>query len=328
MQPLLDIAGLTVGFVTENGTTEVLRDVSLQVMPGEIFGIVGESGSGKSVTALAVMRLLGEQGRILSGRIALEGTDLLALEPGAMRAVRGRRIGMVFQEPMTSLNPLLTVGFQIAEVLSAHLELSGHEARKRGIALLEEVGIPDARSRYDDFPHQFSGGMRQRVMIAMAMACTPRLLIADEPTTALDVTIQAQILSLMRHVQRERGSSILLISHDIGVIAQMSDRIAVMYAGQVVEVAPTRDFIAGPAHPYSRLLMQAMPTTRTRRSRLPVIPGQMPAAGSIGAGCRFRERCPVALPVCATDMPALTARSAHRLARCWRDPHELMGMVA
>jgi oligopeptide/dipeptide ABC transporter ATP-binding protein len=218
---------------------------------------------------------------------------------------------------MTSLNPLLRIGLQIEETLNTHLALSGTAARKRGIALLEEVGIPGAAARYDDHPHALSGGMRQRVMIAMAMACKPKLLIADEPTTALDVTIQAQILALMRQMRDQHGSAILLITHDMGVIAHMADRVAVMYAGEIVETAPTRALLARPAHPYTGLLLACMPTTRRRQARLPVIPGQMPAPGAVTEGCRFRARCPVAVARCATDAPTLEALDKDRAVRCW-----------
>ena len=314
---MLDIDNLSVAFRTESGPRPVLDGVSLRIAPGEILGLVGESGSGKSVTALAVMRLLGEQGRVTAGRIALDGTDLLGLDPAAMRAIRGRDIGMIFQEPMTSLNPLLTIGFQIAETLHAHATLSRSEARVRALALLAEVGIPDPAARAAAHPHQLSGGMRQRVMIAIAMACTPRLLIADEPTTALDVTVQAQILALMRRLSAERGAAILLITHDMGVIARMAARVAVMYAGEIVETAPARDLLERPAHPYTRLLLAAMPTTRRKLARLPVIQGQMPPPGSITAGCRFRARCPAAIPRCAAEAPALAPHGAGTV-RCWR----------
>jgi oligopeptide/dipeptide ABC transporter ATP-binding protein len=313
---LLDIAGLSVMFHTELGPREVLHDVSLQVGPGEILGIVGESGSGKSTTALAIMRLLAEQGRISAGRIAFDGVDLLGLDAEAMRAVRGRDVAMIFQEPMTSLNPLLTIGLQIEESLHAHLGLRGRQARDRAIALLTEVGLP--AGRHDAYPHALSGGQRQRVMIAIAMACAPRLLIADEATTALDVSVQAQILALMRRLRADHGAAILLITHDIGVIAQMADRVAVMYAGEIVETAPAVSLLANPAHPYTKLLFDCIPTTRRRRACLPVIHGQMPELGADVAGCRFRERCPMALPVCAAQPPRLEVRGDDRAVRCWR----------
>ena len=317
--PLLDITDLAVAFRGEDGEREVLSGVSLQVGEGEIVGIVGESGSGKSVTALAIMRLLGEQGVIRSGRIEFGGRDLVTLSAVEMRAVRGRELAMIFQEPMSSLNPLLRVGTQIAEVLRTHLGLRHGDVRRRGIELLDMVGIANAGSRYDDYPHALSGGMRQRVMIAMAMACEPRLLLADEPTTALDVTIQAQILELMQRLRRERGSAILLITHDMGVIARMADRVVVLYAGEVVEVARTAELFAQPLHPYTRLLLAAMPTTRVKSARLPVIPGQMPAPGHIPSGCRFRTRCPDAVERCAREVQPLRTVS-ERSARCWRVP--------
>jgi oligopeptide/dipeptide ABC transporter ATP-binding protein len=313
---LLEISGFSVMFHTEAGPREVLHDISLQVQPGEILGLVGESGSGKSVTALAIMRLLAEQGRISAGRIALDGVDLLGLDAAEMRAVRGRDIAMIFQEPMTSLNPLITIGLQIEESLHTHLGLRGRGARDRGIELLIEVGLP--ADRYDAYPHALSGGQRQRVMIAMAMACAPRLLIADEPTTALDVSVQAQILALMRKLRADHGAAILLITHDMGVIAQMADRVAVMYAGEIVETAPAVTLLANPVHPYTRLLLDCIPTTRRRRARLPVIHGQIPGFGSIVAGCRFRERCPIALPVCAAAPPQLEVHDDGRAVRCWR----------
>jgi peptide/nickel transport system ATP-binding protein len=308
--PLLEIDNLSVAFHTEAGPRIVLDDVSLVVQPREIVGIVGESGSGKSVMALAIMRLLGEQGIVRSGRVLLGERDLLALDAEAMRRVRGREIAMIFQEPMTSLHPLLRIGRQIEEAVASRGK------RTAGIRLLEDVGIPAAAARYDDYPHRLSGGMRQRVMIAMAMAGQPRLLIADESTTALDVTIQAQILALMRRLREERGSAIMFITHDMGVIAQMADRVAVMYAGQIVETAATRTLLTEPLHPYTRLLLAAMPTTRHRRTRLEVIPGQMPPPGSAAAGCRFRARCPVAIARCADEAPVLVARD-NRAVRCW-----------
>ncbi len=318
MTALLDIANLTVAFRTEAGPREVLNDLSLAIAPGEIMGLVGESGSGKSVTALAIMRLLGAQGSVRSGRIALDGTDLLALSEAEMLRVRGRRAAMIFQEPMTSLNPLFTVGFQVAEVLRVHLGLSAEEARKRTVALFDRVGIPSPDLRYDDYPHQLSGGMRQRVVIAMAIACRPRLLIADEPTTALDVTIQAQILELMRELRRQEGSAILLITHDMGVIARMADRVAVIYAGQIVESAPLADLLTAPLHPYTRLLLAAVPTTKRKVARLPMIPGAMPNAPHMPSGCRFHPRCPDALPACSVTAPALEALTPARASRCLR----------
>jgi peptide/nickel transport system ATP-binding protein len=315
---MLEVERLCVAFRGQTGPREVLSGVSLSMRQGEILGLVGESGSGKSVTALAIMGLLGEQGRISGGRIRLDGRELTTLNPGDIRRLRGSCMAMIFQEPMTSLNPLLRVGLQIEETLHAHLPLSRAEARTRAIQLLGEVGIPAPETRVDAYPHQFSGGMRQRVMIAIAMACAPRLLIADEPTTALDVTIQAQILALMRRLRAERGTAILLITHDLGVIAQMSDRVAVMYAGEIVEAAPAGELLHSPAHPYTRLLLASLPTTRRRAPRLPVIEGQMPGPGTIASGCRFRMRCPMAVPRCTDETPVLAPFQSGRFVRCWR----------
>jgi peptide/nickel transport system ATP-binding protein len=318
MTRLLEVDQLSVSFLQEGGAREALSGVSFDMRPGEILGVVGESGSGKSVTALAVMRLLGEQGMVTAGAIRLEGEDLLSLDDDAVRATRGKRIAMIFQEPMTSLNPLLTVGFQIEEVLRAHFSMSDAETRARSIRLIEDVGIPNPEIRHAEYPFRLSGGMRQRVMIAMAIACEPKLLIADEPTTALDVTIQAQILELMKRLRREHGSAILLITHDMGVIARMAERVVVMYAGEVVEIAPARALFARPAHPYARLLLAAMPTAKRKTARLPVIAGQMPAPGAVTRGCRFRARCPDAVAICGEQAPALQPLSDDRQARCWR----------
>ena len=314
---LLAIDGLSVAFDTETGRREVLSDVSLNIGRGEILGVVGESGSGKSVTSLAVMGLLGAQGQMTRGDIRFDGVSQRSLDEAGLRARRGREMAMIFQEPMTSLNPILRVGFQIEEVLTTHLGLSRAEARERGIALLQEVGVPDPVQRYDDYPHAFSGGMRQRVMIAIAMACEPKLLIADEPTTALDVTIQAQILHLIGRLRADRGSSVMLITHDMGVIARMADRIAVMYAGEVVETAPAAMLFAAPLHPYTQLLLKAIPTTRRKVASLPVIAGQMPAPGSVPVGCRFRARCPFAAEGCAEPQAARDLGEG-RSVRCWR----------
>jgi peptide/nickel transport system ATP-binding protein len=315
--PLLSIDRLSVSFATEAGTREVLRDVSLAVAPGETVGIVGESGSGKSVTALAVMGLLGAQGNVGQGRIDFDASNLLSLDGRALRAVRGKRIGMIFQEPMTSLNPLLSVGFQVAEVLRTHLALSAAEARNEVVGWFARVGIPNPDQRYDEYPHALSGGMRQRVMIAMAMACKPALLIADEPTTALDVTIQAQILALMDELRREQGTAILLITHDMGVIARMANRVAVMYAGEIVETGSLRDILSAPEHPYTRLLLAAMPTARRKLAELPVIPGTMPTPGALPAGCRFNPRCPDATDKCRSIEPPMLQSASGRDVRCW-----------
>jgi oligopeptide/dipeptide ABC transporter ATP-binding protein len=295
----------------------VLDDVSFCVREGEVVGLVGESGSGKSVTALSIVRLLGEQGSIDGGEIRFDGRDLLTLSEREMLAVRGRRIAMVFQEPMTSLNPLLPVGVQVAEGLVEHLGLSWRAAAETAVALLRRVGIADAERQTGEYPHQLSGGMRQRVMIAMAMGLTPRLLIGDEPTTALDVTIQAQVLGLLRDLGRESGAALLLISHDLGVVAAMASRVIVMYAGQVVEDTPTADLFTRPLHPYTRLLLRVVPSVRERRPRLDAIPGTMPPPAALPGGCRFHPRCPQTVARCREAEPPLETHAPGRLARCW-----------
>jgi len=317
--PVLDIDGLSVSFQTpERKRLKVLDGVTLQIAPGEVLGVVGESGSGKSVTALSVLRLLGEQGAIDAGRISLAGQDLTRLPESAMLKIRGRHAAMIFQEPMTSLNPVYTVGFQIMEVLVEHLGISGSEARARAIDLMTRVGIPSPERRVDDYPHQLSGGMRQRVMIAIALACSPKLLIADEPTTALDVTIQAQILALMRKLRDETGAAILMITHDLGVVAQMADRVVVMYAGQVVEEGSVTELFARPRHPYTRLLMRSIPLARKKLKRLEVIAGTTPSPASFPEGCRFNPRCPDATDRCRTEPQLLRRFADGRQARCWR----------
>jgi oligopeptide/dipeptide ABC transporter ATP-binding protein len=314
---LLEVRDLSVSFQTPRGPVPVLDGVSLSVGEGEIVGLVGESGSGKSVTALTILGLLGEQGRVDGGEVRLDGRDLLPLSEREWLRVRGRQIAMVFQEPMTSLNPLLPVGFQVAEVLEAHLGLGRREALARAAELLRDVGIPDPGRRAQDYPHQLSGGMRQRVMIAMAMACRPRLLIGDEPTTALDVTIQAQILALLRDLGRAAGTAVLLISHDLGVVAAMASRVVVMYAGQVVEEAPARELFSEPRHPYTRLLLAMVPGVREKRPRLSAIAGSIPAPAAMPVGCRFHPRCPDAIPLCREAAPTLDAHGPDRKVRCW-----------
>jgi peptide/nickel transport system ATP-binding protein len=326
-EKLIEIEDLSVAFRGLHGATEVLSRASFAVAPGEIVGIVGESGSGKSVMALAVMRLLGAAGAITGGQVRFEGRDLATLGQADLLAVRGRRIGMVFQEPMTSLNPLFTVGYQLGEVLATHLGLTGAAARARVVELLGEVGISAPAERAAAYPHQLSGGLRQRVMIAMAMACRPKLLIADEPTTALDVTIQAQILELMRRISRTAGTAILLITHDMGVVARMADRVLVVYAGQIVEDAPVRELFARPAHPYTRLLLAAMPTPRRKSERLPVIPGALPAPDHLPRGCRFHPRCPMAIEPCRASPPEMAELGAGRRSRCIRAPELLAESV-
>ena len=325
--PLLSIDGLGVAFRGPRGLTPVLNNVELAIAPGEILGLVGESGSGKSVTATAAMRLLGPDGVVTAGRISFEGDNLLDLPQASMREIRGRRMAMIFQDPTTSLNPLFPVGFQVAEVLRAKLGLRAREARRRAVELMTRVGLPSASSRYDDYPHMLSGGMRQRVMIAIAIACDPRLLIADEPTTALDVTSQAQILDLMAEISATQGAAILLITHDMGVIARMAERVAVMYAGEVVEAAPAKALFQQPAHPYTQLLMAAAPSARRRVSSLPAIPGAMPSPERPPTGCRFHPRCPAAIPLCLTERPRIRAVGPDRAARCHRAEDMLSGAI-
>ena len=318
MTDLLEVQDLSVSFETSRGPVPVLDGVSLSVREGEVVGLVGESGSGKSVTALSILGLLPEQGRVDGGQIRLDGRDLLPLPEREWLRVRGRQIAMVFQEPMTSLNPLLPVGFQVAEVVEAHLGLGRREALARAVELFRDVGIPDPGRRVRDYPHQLSGGMRQRVMIAMAMACRPRLLVGDEPTTALDVTIQAQILALLRDLGRAAGTAVLLISHDLGVVAAMASRVVVMYAGQVVEEAPARELFREPRHPYTRLLLAVVPGVREKRARLSAIAGSIPAPSAMPVGCRFHPRCPDAIPLCREAAPTLDAHGPDRRVRCWR----------
>jgi peptide/nickel transport system ATP-binding protein len=290
--------------------------LSLTIERGETFALLGESGCGKSITALSIMRLLPDAGRIVDGRVLLEGTDLLQLPETEMRSVRGARVGMIFQEPMLSLNPVLTIGAQIVEVLAQHTALGGGEAERKARELLDSVGVPDATRRLTEYPFQLSGGLRQRVMIAMALACEPELLIADEPTTALDVTIQAQVLELLRELQRTRGMAMLLITHDLGVVAGNAHRVGVMYAGQIVETAPCGPFFADPQHPYSRKLFASLPSSQKRGELLSVIGGAVPSLAQEFTGCRFADRCDHARPACRALVPELTVTSVQRAVRC------------
>ena len=315
---LLEVEGLGVSFMTLRGQLKVLKDVSFEVGQGEIVGLIGESGSGKSVSAFAIMQLLGEQGRIDSGRIVLDGEDLSGLSAQAMTETRGKDVSMIFQEPMTSLNPVFTIGLQIAESLTRHLGMNRKQALARTVDLLTQVGIPNAEERVGDYPHQLSGGMRQRVMIAMALACKPKLLIADEPTTALDVTIQAQILDLLVKLKNETKLAILLITHDFGVIAEVAQRVVVMYAGEVVELANVDDIFSDPQHPYTRKLMESIPKITERLDVLPVIPGSAPSPENFPGGCRFHDRCPVAMDQCSAEAPSLFSLGGTRMSRCWR----------
>ncbi len=306
--PLLKVTELRTHFFNEDGITRAVEGVSFEVRAGETLGIVGESGCGKSVTALSVLRLLPERlGRTVGGTVIFEGRDLLSLSEAEMRDIRGNRIAMIFQEPMTSLNPVLTVGHQIAEAVRIHVGVDAGKARSRALEMLELVRIPDAARRLDDYPHQFSGGMRQRVMIAMALACSPRLLIADEPTTALDVTIQAQVLKLMLELKEQTGAAIILITHDLGVVAETCQRVVVMYAGRKVEEASVLELFDRPAHPYTRGLLDSIARGRAgaRRRRLQEIPGIVPSLREPIAGCAFAPRCSRADEMCRTSRPVL-----------------------
>jgi oligopeptide/dipeptide ABC transporter ATP-binding protein len=316
--PLLRIVDLQTHFRTDDALVRAVDGVSYDVHAGETLAVVGESGSGKSVTALSVLRLIAEPpGRIAGGRIEFRGRDLLKLDDAAMRQIRGKEISMIFQEPMTSLNPVYTCGEQIIETLMLHERLDRRSARARTIEMLQLVGIPAAEQRVDEYPHQMSGGMRQRVMIAMALACRPAILIADEPTTALDVTIQAQILELLERLQQELGMAVILITHDLGVVAETADRVAVMYAGQVVEYADVRSMFRRPLHPYTAGLQASLPKLGVTRDRLRVIPGNVPNPARFPRGCRFHPRCPVAIPKCLED-PVLRELERGHFSRCWR----------
>jgi peptide/nickel transport system ATP-binding protein len=314
--PLLSVRNLEVAFPTRRATLTAVDGVSFDIAAGEVLGVVGESGAGKSLTGAAIIGLLEPPGRIVGGEVRLEGQRIDNLSPEAMRKVRGKRIGMVFQDPLTSLNPLYRIGEQIIETIRTHLRLSEAEARERAIALLQEVGIQGARARIDSYPHAFSGGMRQRVVLALALCAEPDLLIADEPTTALDVSIQAQIIALIKRLCRERGTAVMLITHDMGVIAETADRVAVMYAGRIVEIGPVRDVVRHPHHPYTKGLMGAIPTTTGQASRLVQIPGAMPRLGAIPAGCAFHPRCPHAFERCRIERPEVMP-AGESMAACW-----------
>ena len=317
MAPLLEIEDLRTVFETGEGDAVAVDGLTLHVDEGETVGIVGESGCGKSVTAMSVMRLIqSPPGRIASGHIRFDGRDLLSLDDEAMRAVRGNEIAMIFQEPMTSLNPVFTVGSQIAEAVSIHRDVGRAEARELAVKMLELVEIPDARARAADYPHQLSGGMRQRVMIAMALSCEPRLLIADEPTTALDVTIQAQILDLLGSLKDRVGMAVMLITHDLGVVAEQAQRVVVMYAGRVVEEGPVAEVLESPIHPYTRGLLASQPKFGTAGAALRTIPGMVPRLTELPDGCRFRDRCDVAEARCAEIDPELVDCGPGRRAAC------------
>jgi oligopeptide/dipeptide ABC transporter ATP-binding protein len=320
--PLLSVEHLTTVFDLAAGPVAAVDDVTFEIRAGETLGLVGESGSGKSVTALSILRLVQPPGRIAGGALRFKGRDLLALPEGEMRAIRGAEISLVFQEPMTALNPVFTVGDQIAEALLVHHQATRREARARAVELLDAVRVPDAAARVRDYPHQLSGGMRQRVLIAMALACKPSLLIADEPTTALDVTIQAQILDLLREMKTAFNLSLLLITHDLGVIAETADRVAVMYAGRIVEEAPVRAIFREPKHPYTRALLASIPG-RTPGERLRAIEGTVPMLGALPPGCAFNPRCPDRFDPCTLAPPPEYPVGPEHGARCYlHDPKQ------
>ena len=317
--PVLEVRDLRTYFHTEEGVARAVDGVSFAVGRGQTLGLVGESGCGKSVSAFSIMRLVPEPpGRIEAGQILLEGRDLLALDEEEMSRVRGDDIAMIFQEPMTSLNPVLTCGFQIAEAVVLHQQVPMQEARARAVEMLQLVGIPAPEQRIDEYPHQLSGGMRQRVMIAMALSCNPDVLIADEPTTALDVTIQAQILALLESLQESLQMAIVMITHDLGVIAETADQVAVMYAGQIVEYAETQALFARPRHPYTRGLLRSIPRLDAEQERLDIIPGVVPDARAFPPGCRFAPRCPLADDLCRAEVPPLEEMEAGHWASCWK----------
>jgi oligopeptide/dipeptide ABC transporter ATP-binding protein len=318
MSRLLDVQNLSISFPdASGGRVQPVDRVTLSLDRGEMLALVGESGCGKSLTSLALLRLVPSPGRIEEGSaIRLGDTDVLALEGEALRRIRGRRIGMIFQDPMTSLNPVFTVGDQIAEGIRAHFHVSRSEARQRALTLLQEVGIPDPAARLKAYPHQLSGGMRQRVMIAIALSAEPEILVADEPTTALDVTVQAQILEVLDRLRDSHGMAVLLITHDLGIVAGRADRVAVMYAGQIVEEAPTEQLFARPSHPYTQGLFASVPRISGPVQRLSPIGGTVPAPGAWPSGCRFRPRCPKAFDKSETMPPLLTVGPGHRM-RCW-----------
>ena len=313
---LLQVKNLIVEFPGRHGTLRALDDISFDIAPGEILGVVGESGAGKSLTGAAIIGLLEPPGRIGGGQIFLEGERIDGLPYERMRHIRGRKIGAIFQDPLTSLNPLYTVGKQLTETIQAHLPLTARQARDRAISLLNDTGIAAAEQRMEHYPHQFSGGMRQRVVIALALAAQPKLIVADEPTTALDVSIQAQIITLLKSICKQHGSAVMLITHDMGVIAETCDRVAVMYAGRIAEIGPVDKVINHPSHPYSEGLMAAIPDISQDRERLNQIDGAMPRLNAIPKGCAFNPRCPKAFDRCRQDRPDLMPTAATRSA-CW-----------
>jgi len=315
---LLEVRELETVFALNGRHVHAVNHVSFAIEAGRVLGLVGESGCGKSMTALSMMRLVPSPGRIAGGRVLLDGRDLLALPEREMRAVRGAGLAMIFQEPMTALNPVFTVGSQIAEALRLHRPMGRREAWERATALLDEVGIPEPARRAHDYPHQLSGGMRQRVMIAIAISCEPRVLIADEPTTALDVTIQAEILELLRALRQRHGMALLLITHDLGVVAEQADDVAIMYAGRIVEQAPVTDLFDRPLHPYTQALLRSVPGVTGQRARLEAVPGTVPDLLHLPSGCAFRDRCPLAVDECAARVPPLAEKTPQHRAACIR----------
>ena len=313
---LLQVNNLVVEFPNRRGTLRAIDGISFDIAPGEILGVVGESGAGKSLTGASIIGLLEPPGRIASGEVLLEGQRIDNLNNDQLRHIRGRKIGAIFQDPLTSLNPLYSIGKQLTETIQAHLPVSNAEARKRAIDLLKDTGIPGAEQRIDHYPHQFSGGMRQRVVIALALAAEPKLIVADEPTTALDVSIQAQIIGLLKNICKTRGAAVMLITHDMGVIAETCDRVAVMYAGRIVEIGPVHEVINHPAHPYTAGLMASIPDITQDRETLNQIDGAMPRLNAIPIGCAFNPRCPQVFDRCKIERPVLAPAGATRAA-CW-----------
>lgn len=316
MSALLEVKNLKVEFPTRRGVLTALNDVSFSIKSGEVLGVVGESGAGKSLTGSAIIGLLDPPGRIASGEIHFNGRRIDNLNEARLRQIRGREIGAIFQDPLTSLNPLYTVGQQLVETIQTHLDFSAKQARERAIELLESTGIPAARERIDHYPHQFSGGMRQRVVIALALAAEPKLIVADEPTTALDVSIQAQIIDLLKNLCKQHGTSVMLITHDMGVIAETADRVAVMYAGRIIEIGPVQDVIQRPLHPYTTGLMRSIPGLEPDVKRLEQIPGSMPRLNAIPSGCAFNPRCKFVMDRCKVERPELISQGERQVA-CW-----------
>ncbi len=317
--PLLEVRSLTTQFFTEDGVVRAVEDVSFEIFSGEILSLVGESGCGKSVTGLSLLRLISiPPGKIVSGELLFDGRDLMELEEKEMERVRGNDISMIFQEPMTSLNPVFTIGNQIMEALQLHQNLNKKEARRKAIEMLDRVRIPSPEVRIDSYPHQLSGGMRQRAMIAMALSCQPKLLIADEPTTALDVTIQAQVLRLLKEIQGEMGMAVMLITHDLGVVSEIADRVAVMYAGRIVETGPIEAIFGEMRHPYTKGLWESIPQLKEKRRRLNAITGQVPDPMNLPAGCKFHPRCYLMIDDCKKEEPPLYPVNGNHFSRCLR----------